>query len=65
MKPLGRRSEMVFVNGRLWRQVLERADLAPGAFWVNEADGRIVLRMPRGEDPAHDRIEVAVRRCGH
>ncbi len=60
--PLGRRAEMVFVNDKSFRQVLERAALAPGTFWVSEADGQITLRMPPGENPERDHIEVAVRK---
>ena len=61
-KPLGRRFEMVFADGKPLRQVLEKAELAPNTFWVSEADGQITLRMPPGQSPTHARIEVAVRK---
>lgn len=59
--PLALRSEIVFVDGANLEQVAERADLAPGSFFVDEANGRLVLAPPDGVDLASALVEVGVR----
>ncbi|MEA3367932.1 MAG: DUF1565 domain-containing protein, partial [Planctomycetota bacterium] len=49
---VGRRREMIFVDGNLMRQVTSREGLEPGTFYVDEGlpadadDGRLCLAMP-------------------
>ena len=62
MKPLGRRSEMVFVQGKLLRQVLDKSELATGTFWVDENNSRITVQVSPGENLAQERVEVGVRK---
>src|SRR5690606_6597834 len=50
--PLALRREIVFVDGANLEQVARRADLTPGAFFVDEANGRLVLAPPDGVDLA-------------
>lgn len=58
----GRRGELVFVDGVLYRQVVAAADLIPGSFFVDEAAEEIrVLSLP-GDDPQEALVEVGIRR---
>lgn len=63
LEPIVRRSEMVFVNGELMRQVLSRDQLKPGTFMAVEEQQKLLLYPPAGVDPATASIEVAVRPC--
>ena len=56
-----RRREMVWIDGRPVRQVLDRAELRPGTFHVAEPEGKLYLCPPRQEDPQRLRPEVARR----
>lgn len=56
---LFKRREAVFVDGALMRQVLDRDDLQPGTFLVDEAGDRIVLQVPDGVNPDVSTVEVA------
>jgi len=58
---LGRRREMVFVNGNYLRQVLTRSEMAAGTFFVDETSGRIYLWPPESSDMARATIEVGIR----
>jgi len=60
-KPLGRRSEMVFVDGRLYRQVIDRSQMSPGSYFVSENDGKIFVQPAAGVDLQRARVEVSVR----
>ena len=61
--PLLRRREMVFVNGRLLRQVDSRDAVAArrGSFYVSEADNTIFVSPPPGATLESSRVEVSVR----
>jgi hypothetical protein len=64
MPEIVRRREMVFANGRMLRQVLRTSDLARtagGAFAVDEANGRVTIRLPAKRTIGRTRIEVATR----
>jgi hypothetical protein len=61
LQDIVRRREMVFVNGRLLRQVLAPASLEEGTFFVDEAGRTIALSAPGGADPNTATVEVAVR----
>lgn len=56
-----RRREVVWSDGRVLRQVLDPAELVDGSFHVDEAAGRITLRMAAGSTPDDATVEVAVR----
>lgn len=59
-----RRREMVFANGRLLRQVLTTKALAKttgGAFVIDEASGRVTIRLHPGQRIGKTTIEVAIR----
>jgi hypothetical protein len=58
---LVQRSEMIFVDGRLMRQVLKAQDLAPGTFHVDETRNRVVIDPPSEARLKQARIEVATR----
>ena len=62
MQPLGRRSEMVFVNGVWYRQVLDRALMQPGTFWVSEDTAQIFIQAPQRTNIPNADIQVSVRR---
>lgn len=58
-----RRREMVFVGGRLLRQVLSVTELraTPESFFVDEGADRLTIRPPSGVDPTRATTEVATR----
>jgi hypothetical protein len=58
---LMRRREMVFVEGRLQRQVLTRADLAPATFFIDESAGEILLQPTENVLPEKALVEVGIR----
>ena len=68
---VGRRREMVFVNGQLMRQVISTDDLKPGTFCVDDGwpdepdDGQLYLALPAGVQRGACTIEVAVRTVHH
>src|SRR5262249_16866123 len=61
LQDIVRRREIVFVNGRLLRQVLAPAPLEEGTFSIDEAGRTIALWAPGGGDPNTATVEVAVR----
>lgn len=63
MGDLARRREIVFVDGQVMRQYLQKEEAAanPGSFWVDEAGNRLLLHLPEGKRAAEAQIEVAVR----
>ncbi len=64
---VGRRREMVFVDGQLLRQVLSADALEPGTFFVDDGwpaeadDGRLYLALPRGVRRGEATLDVSVR----
>jgi len=64
---VGRRREMVFVDGQPLRQVASIKDLAPGTFYADDGwatdpdDGRLYLALPQDVRRGEATIEVAVR----
>jgi hypothetical protein len=60
LQDIVRRREMVFVNGRLLRQVLAPASLEDGTFFIDEGDRMVTLWAPGGRDPNTATVEVAV-----
>lgn len=59
---LGRRREMVFVDGELLRQVLTRAEMTAGTYAVDEIAQKIYVWFD--SDPAQHDVEVSVRTNG-
>ncbi|MBA3890936.1 MAG: right-handed parallel beta-helix repeat-containing protein [Gemmatimonadaceae bacterium] len=59
---LARRREMVVVDGVNLAQVLSRGALEPGAFYVDQASSRLIVRPPSGSSLNDSLVEVAVRR---
>ena len=56
-----RRREMVYINGRLLRQVLDRGSMGAGTFLVDEGRGVLNIWPEDGVDPNTATTEVAVR----
>lgn len=56
-----RRREMVFVGGKMMKQVLTSKELSVNSFYVSESQDKIYVRMPAGADINNYRVEVAVR----
>jgi hypothetical protein len=56
-----RRYEMIFVNGKVLRQVLKSDELAPGTFMVDEGKNLVSLKLPEGVKIADAQIEVSTR----
>jgi hypothetical protein len=61
VKDIVRRREMVFVNGKLFNQVLSYAELQQGSFYVDETGGIIYVQPPSDLNMSTAVIEVAVR----
>lgn len=61
-RPILQRQEMVFVKGKLLKQVLSLAEVTEGTFYVSEAESSLYIYPPSGTDIANDTIEVANRR---
>lgn len=57
---LMRRREMVFIDGRLLRQVLSASDLDAGTYCVDEDAAEIVFSLPPGS-PSPGLVEVGTR----
>lgn len=55
------RAEQVIHNGRLLRQVLTKAQLAPGSFFVDLEAKRLYLWLRGSDDPNQAEIEASVR----
>lgn len=58
---IARRREVVFVDGHNLDQVMDRASLAPGSFFVDEGASLIYLAPPSGTSLADAAVEVGVR----
>lgn len=61
LQEVGKRSEMVFVNGKLLRQVMAGQELKRGQFAVDLEKETLTLRLPRGVDAQNAMIEVSTR----
>jgi len=61
IKPIGRRAEMVFVDGEWYRQVESKGQLEGKTYCVSETEHKLWVRLPKGRDPEHAHIEVSVR----
>jgi hypothetical protein len=61
LQPIVQRREMVFVDGRLLRQVMTFAELADETFYVSEETGQLFISLPKGQAPSNVGIEVGVR----
>ena len=57
-----RRREMVFIDGNPLEQVLSRAELVSGHFWMDDAAQRI--RIHYSGDPNISQVEISVRTQG-
>ena len=55
---LMRRREIVFLNGRLCRQVLKKEDLKPCTFWISDDDEAVFIQPDAGDRLADAVIEV-------
>jgi Right handed beta helix region len=58
---LGRRTEMVFVNGASLTQVLSSSALAPGKFYVDESTDQLLIKPPVNTNMSTAVVEVATR----
>jgi Right handed beta helix region len=58
---LGRRTEMVFVNGSSLTQVLSTSALSPGKFYVNESSNELLIKPPVNTNMSTANVEVATR----
>lgn len=58
------RRELISVNDRLMRQVLNASELQPGCFFIDEEQKAIRLAPPDGLDPNTANVEVGMRAGG-
>lgn len=56
-----RRREMIFVNGKLLKQVLAFGEMREGSFFVDELNARVYIWVPPGTNMQTAIVEVAVR----
>jgi hypothetical protein len=56
----GLRRELLFIDRRPLHQVFTEADLAPGSYWIDEDNARLVLALAPGQQPT-GLIEASVR----
>ena len=63
-KPIGRRSELVFFDGKLMQQVLERAEMKEGTYCADEGAAKLYIWPENGAKPRDHKIEVGVRGAG-
>jgi parallel beta-helix repeat protein len=61
---LGMRSEMVFVDDTMLKQVLDRKDLPVDGYCADEKGERIYIRLKAGAKPQEHKIDVTVRQAG-
>ncbi len=59
--PIARRWEMVRIDDQPLRQVLERAELQKGQFYVDEEGDQLLVHMPDDRTPAEAKPAVALR----
>ena len=62
VRPIMRRGEMIFLDGRLLRQVLSPMELTEGSFYVCPRKQMVYVWPPQGIDMKTAVVEVAVRR---
>jgi Right handed beta helix region len=58
---LGRRTEMVFLNGNSLTQVLSASALSPGKFYVDEGTNQLLIEPPVNTNMSTAVVEVATR----
>jgi hypothetical protein len=63
-QPIGRRSELVFVDGKLMKQVLDRAEMTEGTYCADEGARKLYLWPENNAEPKDHKIEVGVRTAG-
>jgi parallel beta-helix repeat protein len=61
LRPIVRRREMIFVNGKALEQVISLDELKVGRFYVSENDGIVYVWLSPGTDINNTDIEVATR----
>lgn len=61
MAPIGRRTELLFVNGVPLTEVMSTADLRPGTFMVDETNNVMYMNPPAGTNVSTSTIEAAMR----
>ena len=62
MAPIGRRAEMLFVNGTPLTQVMYTSELRPGTFMIDEPNNVMYMDPPSGTNVYGSTIEASVRR---
>jgi hypothetical protein len=58
---VARRTEMIFVNGVAYTQVMSESQLHPGTFYVDEGTNQILVTVPSWLSIYHAQVEAAVR----
>ncbi len=58
---IGRRTEMIFVNGTPLTQVLSQSAVTTKSFYVNESGNVIYMKPPTGTNMSTAKVETAVR----
>lgn len=61
LQPIVRRREMVFVNDVPYQQVLSKAELTAGTFYVAEDEALLYIRTPAGFDLKPATVEISTR----
>ncbi|HAU37939.1 MAG TPA: hypothetical protein DCX07_09520, partial [Phycisphaerales bacterium] len=61
LQDIVRRREMIFLNGKPLRQVLNLKNLEPESFFVSEEEKKVYLRLPAGASMDGASVEVATR----
>ena len=59
--PVARRTEMIFVNGVAYTQVMSESQLRAGTFFVDEGTNQIMVTVPSGLSISGATVEAAVR----
>jgi hypothetical protein len=62
LAPVGRRTEMLVVNGTPLTEVMATSELRPGTFFVDETKNLIYMDPPAGTNVSTATIEAATRR---
>ena len=62
LAPIGRRTEMLVVNGTPLTEVMATSELRPGTFFVDEGKNLIYMDPPAGTNVSTATIEAATRR---
>jgi len=61
LAPISLRAEMIFVNGVPLTQVMNRGDIQPGTFYIDDLGSTVYLSPPYGTNMSTAYIEAAVR----